>query len=265
VKVTAEDIAQLLASPPPRPVPAHVARAATGGGNGGCLPLFGLVFGGFGLVFVVMFFPWRFLDEFRLAASDRMVPGEIRRVTDTKMSINKTRVIEYTFGYTPADGRVREARCYTTGRRWTVGAAVTVRYVRDDPEVACVEGARLSQGGWSGLFTLVFPLIGGGMVAWFVVSRRRTRGLLRSGLVAEVDVVSVERTNMTVNNQPVYRIVLAGPALLGGQPVTVRRARKADVDLALKHNRDKQPVFILYDPLKPARVVFPEALIDATT
>jgi hypothetical protein len=265
VKVTAEDIAQLLASPPPRQVPAHVTRAATGGGNAGCLPLFGLVFGGFGLIFVGLFFPWRFVDELRLAGSDRTAPGEIRRVTDTNMSINKTKVIEYTFAYTPADGRVREARCYTTGRRWPVSAAVTVRYLHDSPEVACIDGARLSRGGWFGLFVIIFPLIGGGMVAWFVVSRRRTRGLLRSGLVAEVDVVSVERTNMTVNNQPVYRIVLAGPALAGGQPVTMRRARKADVDLALKHNREKQPVFILYDPLKPARVILPEALIDAGT
>ncbi len=262
MKVTADDIAQLLASPPPRPVPAHVARAAQGGGKDGCLPWFGLLFGGFGMIFVVVFFPWRFVDDFRLAASDRTAPGEIRHVADTSMTINKTRVMEYTFAYTPADGRIREARCYATGRRWAVGAAVTVRYLHGSPEVACVEGARLSQGGWFGLFVLIFPLIGGGLVAGFFVGRGRTQRLLREGLVAEVDVVSVEGTTMQVNNQPVYRITLAGPVLAAGQPVTVRRIRKTDIELAQKHARDRQPVFILYDPRKASRLVFPEALLD---
>ena len=265
MKVTADDIAQLLACPPPRSVPIHVAQAARGDSKAGCTPLFGLLFGGFGMIFVVVFFPWWFLDDFQLAASDRTAPGEIRRVTPTNMSVNKTKVIEYAFAYTPADGQRREARCYTTGQRWTVGATVTVRYLRGSPEVACVEGARLSQGGWVGVFVLIFPLIGGGLVAWFFVGRSRTHRLLREGLVAEVDVVSVEGTNMTVNNQPVYRITLAGPALAGGQPVTVRRIRQADVDLARKHAGDKQPVFILYDPRKASRVIFPEALIDSET
>lgn len=264
MKVTADDIAQLLASPPPRSVPAHMQRAVQGGGCASWfLPAFGLVFGGFGMIFVVVFFPWRFLDDFQLAASDRTAPGEIRRVTPTNMTVNKTKVMEYTFAYTPADGQRREARCYTTGQRWTTGAAVTVRYLRDDPDVACIEGARLSQGGWVGLVALIFPLIGGSFVAWFVIDRRRTRRLLREGQVAEVDVISVTETLTTVNNQRVYRIDLANPAQASGPPVTVRRSRRADIDLARKHAGDKQPVFILYDPLKPSRVIFPEALIDA--
>lgn len=266
MKVTADDIAQLLASPPPRPVPAHVAQAVQGSGCAGwSLPLFGLVFGGFGMIFVVLFFPWRFVDDLRLAASDRTAPGNIRRALPTNMSVNKTKVIEYTFAYTPADGRSREARCYTTGRRWSAGEAVTVRYLRDDPDVACVDGARLSQGGWSGVFPVVFPLVGGGIVAWFFVSRRRTGRVLREGAVAEVDVVSVEGTNMRVNNQPVYRITLGNPVQPGGPPIAVRRVKRADIDLVQKHERDKQPVFILYDPAKPSRMIFPEALIDRET
>lgn len=263
MKVTADDIAQLLASPPPRLVPAHVAQAVQGGGCAGwSLPLFGLVFGGFGMIFVVMFFPWRFVDDLRLAASDRTAPGEIRRAIPTNMSVNKTKVIEYAFAYTPADGRLREARCFTTGRRWSAGEAVTVRYLRGDPDVACVEGARLSQGGWSGVFPVVFPLVGGGIVAWFVVNRRRTGRVLREGAVAEVDVLAVTETMTQVNNQRVYRIDLSNPVQAGGPPVTVRRVRPADIALARKHAGDRQPVFILYDPNKPSRMIFPEALID---
>ncbi len=263
MKVTADDIAQLLASPPPRSVPAPVQQAVQGGGCASWfLPAFGLVFGGFGLIFVVVFFPWRFVDDFRLAASDRTTPGEIRRVTPTNMTVNKTKVMEYAFAYTPADRRPREALCYTTGRRWSERETVTVRYLPDNPDVACVEGARLSQGGWIGVVVLIFPLIGGGLVAWFVLDRLRTRQVLRDGTVAEVDVISVDETTMKVNYQTVYRITFANPVQPGGPPITVRRVKKADVDLALKHARDRQPIFILYDPRKPSRVIFPEALIE---
>lgn len=263
MKVTADDIAQLLASPPPRTVPAQVQQAVLGRGCARwSLAGFGLLFGGFGMVFVVMFFPWRFVDDFRLADSDCTTPGVIRRVTPTSMSVNKTKVFEYTFTYTPADERPREAHCYTTGRRWTGGEAVTVLYLRGDPDVACVEGARLSQGGWSGVFPVVFPLVGGGLFAGFMVNRRRNQRLLREGLVAEVDVLSVTETMTQVNNQRVHRIELANPVQAGGPPITVRRVRRADIDLARQHADNRQPVFVLYDSRKPSRVIFPEALID---
>jgi hypothetical protein len=261
VKVTADDIAQLLAGTPPRRVPDHVRKAAQGGGGGCVLPIFGLGFGTFGMIFVVVFFPWQFLDEWRVGASDRTTPGEIVRASESNMSLNDIKVWEYAFSYTADGGPPREGTCYTTGRHWTEGAAVTVRYVGANPDLACVEGARLSQGGLFGAFVIIFPLIGYGMVAWFVVSRGRMRRLLRDGLMTEVDIVSVDETNMKVNYQTVYRIVIQGPALQGGQPVTVKRVNKADVNLALKHAREKQPVFILHDPRNPSRVIFPEALI----
>ena len=259
MKVTADDIAQLLASAPPRKVPPAVERAAQGGG--GCIASgVGLFFGAFGMIFVVIFFPWRIVDEIRLASSARTAPGEIRGVTETNMSINETKVMEYTFTFSPSSGKTREGVCYTTGRHWSEGSAVTVRYLRNRPEVACVEGGRLSQGGWFGLFTLIFPLIGFGIAAGVFLGRRSTRRLLREGHTAEVDIVSDDETSVKINYQTVYRITLSNP-LGGGSPVTIKRAARPEVDLALKHFREKQPVFVLYDPKKPSRVMLPEALI----
>ena len=264
VKVTADDIAQLLASAPPRLVPDHVAAAAVGGGRTNWItPLLGLVLGGLGLLFVAVFFPWRFWDDWRLAAgSVSLTPGVITAVSKTNLSINKTKVVAYAFRYTPEDGRPRQDRCYTTGERWSRGMSVTVRYLAAEPDVACVEGARLSEGGAIGFVVTVFPLIGGGMIAWFVLNRRRTRRLLHAGQVAEVDVLAVDETSARVNNQTVYRIVLSSPAQPGGPPVTVKRVNRPDVALARKRREEKQPVFVLYDPRAPARLLFPEALID---
>ena len=163
MKVTANDVAQLLASAPPRQVPAPVAKAVGGGRASWFLPLFGVVFGGMGLMFSVMFFPWRFRDDWQLAADGaRTVQGLITEVTKTGMSINDVHVMEYGFRYTPEDGRPRQGRCFTSGERWTNNAPVAVRYLPANPDLACVEGARLSEGGGVGSFVLVFPLIGGG-------------------------------------------------------------------------------------------------------
>jgi len=263
VKVTADDIAQLLAGSPPRKVPAHVVKAAQGGGGGWFLPLFGLAFGSFGMIFAVFFFPWRLADDWRVAAASATVQGVITEVRETNMSINDVEVMEYGFRFTPAEsGQPREGRCYTSGKRWTKDAEVTVRYLPSTPDLACVEGARLTKGGAFGVFVIIFPLVGYGLVAFHVLSRRQTRRLLQDGLTAEVDIRAIEETNMTVNRQRVYRIIVSSPGQPGGPPVSINRVNRPDLELAERHVADKQPVFVLYDPRKPKRMIFPEALLD---
>ncbi len=261
MKVTADDIAQLLASPPPRPVPAHVLGAARKGTAPWSTAVFGLFFGSFGMIFLVIFFPWRIADEWRLAASGSTATGEVTAVRDTNMSVNKRRVSEYRFTYTPAGGGHHASACYATRGRWAVGDRVNVRYLAGQPELACIEDGRLNQAGAFGSFTLIFPAVGYGMVGWFIFQRSRTAKLLRAGQLAEVDIVAVEPTSTRVNNRRVYKITLSSPAL-GAQPVVVKRLNETDIALADRHLADKQPVFVLYDPRRPNALVFPEGLIE---
>lgn len=260
--MTTDDIAELLAAAPPRHVPAHVRRTVSGGFLGWGGLLFGLIFGGVGLIFTYVFFPWRLWDDWRLAADHaQTTAGVVQNVSETHMSINETQVIEYVFSYNPDTEGLREGRCYTTGQRWGKNANVTVRYLRNQPELACIEGARLSNAGWFGAFVILFPLIGGGLVIWFLGTRQRQQWLLSYGQLAEAEVVSVDETTMSVNYQSVYRIIIRSPALANGEPLTIKRVNKPDVNLALKRARDNQPVFVLYDPYRPKRLLFPEALI----
>jgi hypothetical protein len=264
MKLTADDVAQVLASSAPRQVPAHFAKAVSGGRSSWFFPLFGLAFGGFGMLFVVIFFPWRFMDDLRLDSdAARITKGAITEVRSTSMTINERRVMEYVFRYNAGDGQNRNGHCFTTGQRWQSNAEVTVRYLPAKPDVACIEGARLNEGSWGVAFVLVFPLVGAGLIGWYVVHRLNMRRLLREGIVTEVDVISVERTNTRVNDEYVYKIAIASPDLQNGQPIKVRRVDRRYIDLAQKRLQDKQPVYILYDPRNPRRVIFPEALIDS--
>lgn len=262
VQVTADDIAQLLASAPPRQVPAHVLQAARKGTAPWSTALFGLFFGSFGMIFVVVFFPWRVADELRLAASGASTSGEVVAIQDTNMSINKRKVAEYQFAYALPDHRSGRAACYATRGQWSVGQQVTVHYAPGRPELACIEDGRLDKAGFFGSFVIIFPAVGYGMVGWFLFQRARTATLLRTGQLAEVDVLAVNPTSTRVNNRPVYAIQLSSPAL-GAQPVTVKRLNATDIDLAERHVADKQPVYVLYDPRRPKALVFPEGLIGS--
>ncbi len=261
MKVTAEDVARILASPLPRQVPAHVAKAARGG-SPWLTPLLGIAFFFFGLIFVVVFFPWRILDDWKLLSDDaRTVKGNVVSVRETNMSVNRARVRDYEFSYTVGDGRQRNAHCYDTGRYWSARMEVTVRYLPTHPEIACIEGARLSKAGWAGAMTLIFPMVGAGIFLGSFVGRRNTRQLLRSGRAMEVDIVSVERTNMQINNRYVYKIKVALPNLLQEQPVVIRCSDPGEVALVQKRVADRQSIYALCDPNNPRRLFFPEGLI----
>jgi len=264
VKVTADDIAQLLASPPPRAVPAQVVTAARRGRGSWGTVVFGLFFGAFGMIFVWAFFPWRIWDEWRLAGSAvRTATGIVSGVTDARMKVNGRKVMEYHFTFTPEAGAGQTGDCFATAGLWTAGDSVTVRYLPGDPGLACIEGARLNATGWAGMFAIIFPGVGVAIIVWFVVQRRQTGRLLREGLTAEVDIRSVTATALRVNNQPVFKIVLAAPALNGGQPLTIMRRNLSDLELARERAERKLTLFVLYDPRKPRQMIFPEALIDA--
>lgn len=262
MKVTAEDVAQLLASPPPRPVPAHVQKAAQGGEGAWFIPLFGFIFFSFGTLLAAFFFPWRFIDDWRLSSdSARTVKGRIVSIHDANMRINEVSVLDYEFSYDAGDGRNRTAHCYTTGRQFSANSDVLVRYIPAQPDVACLEGARLNEAGWAGAFVLIFPLVGAGIAIGFAVRRRNKRRLLSSGEVTEVDVVSVDRTNTRINGRYVYKIMVISPTLLNGQSFSVRRTDPGEIELVQKRVTDKQPIYALYDSRKPRRLLFPEALI----
>ena len=254
-----DQLAAVLASPVPRRPPAELLRrvkneAASLIGVG-----FGVFFAAFGSIFVALFFPWQLPFELRLMLPDvRTTEARIERVEKTNFSINKARVHGYEFHFSTPDGARIRGRCYTTGPRWPEGAVATVRYVAGDPTVACLEGARLSQGGLVALLVLLFPAVGLGVAGYSLLERRRAERMLVLGTVAELCVTSVESTKIQVNKRPLFRIALAPADAPGAEPRVERRSDARAVRFAMDRLETGQPMFVLVDPKKPTRTLWIE-------
>jgi hypothetical protein len=262
MKITAEDIAQLLASPTPRRVPAHIVAACRRDRAKWGTALTGLLFVLLGGSFSAEYFSKRTLDEWRLMRHGQGTTAKIQAAADAHFTLNKEKVIEYSFAYTTADGASRIASCYHTGPRWREGEVIPARYLPDDPSVACLVDARLSKGGVIGLFVLVFPVVGAGMVWWFFRQRRMVAELLRDGALAEANVLSVRETKTRVNGQLAVEIVLAAPHLHKSGQLKIKRLNAGEIVFADERMKEKKPVFILHDPKCPKRLIFPESLVD---
>ncbi|MFA6285778.1 MAG: DUF3592 domain-containing protein [Opitutaceae bacterium] len=255
-----EELVRFLAAPAPRVVPTTLRQAALRDSGSLLLALFGAIFLTMGLFFANAFLPWRQLDEWRLAASQPLsAQGRIISVDKTNMSINKAQVMRYGFKFQTARAETIRGDCFTTGRRWSEGSAVSVRYNPAEPALACPEGARLSQGGLGGAFVLIFPLVGGGIIFWVIRSRKRTVWLLQNGTLGDFRVTGIEATNVTINRQQQFKVTLQRIDQADGQPHEARWHKPALLAFARERQKNGQTVFGLFDPAKPKKVLMPEA------
>ncbi len=257
----ANEIAALLAAPPPRRVPPALLRSAQGQSRSGVFILVGGIFLLFGMFFVSVFFPWNFYREIRLAAADTATTrGRVISTTRTSMSVRKTRVIGYAFEFETRPGAPVRGECYTTGPRWRAGEMVAIRYRPEEPAVCCIVGARLDAAGMGAAFMLLFPLLGSAFIIGTIVVRRRIKALLETGFLAEALVTGVEPTLMTVNNRRVHKITLQRSDSPEGGTFVVKQVAREAIDFARGRMAAGQPVYVLYDPAKPQRAMLPETL-----
>jgi hypothetical protein len=261
-----DQLAALLAAPPPRRVPPEVRKAALRQSYLRVIALFGTLFLFIGLAGLGVFFPWHFYqDRALLAADTATAPGRILSANQTSMSIGGnddhrgTPVYSYDFEFSTSMQKAVRGTCYTTGARWKNGETVTVRFRPEQPTLACVTGARLSPSDDGGFFTLLFPLVGSGILYLCWRLRSNTLRLLESGQAAEATITAIEETRTKINNKTVYKITLRSDAVLSGRPLTARYYQPEIVAFAREHQASNQPVYVLFDPAKPKSCLLPEA------
>jgi len=290
-------LAEFLAAPPPRRVPIEIQHAALSRTRSSrfVMVLAGVAFLGIGIVTLLVNFPWHFYQDWKLQASDTAtVRGHIVEVSNTDMYISRryspgpgTPVMRYVFDYQPSGAATMQGVCYSTGTYWRKGQHVTVRYRPENAALACVEGARLSESpSWMAIF-IFYPLLGAAFVIGCLASRHDLLKLLKHGQITEATVTDIENIRYYARyygwrDSTAYKITLKGESLprlgfltvstvwtnarsegenLPKQGVLTVNESKPDV-LAYARDRmeSKQPVYVLFDPIKPSKVILPETL-----
>jgi len=262
--IEAEEMVRFLASPVPRSIPPRLLKVALSEAAPRVVLVLALVFFAMGLVFASIFFPRRLVDQLRLdRAETREARGRIVSVEDTGISINKVRVRGYRFEFITPEGRRVDGECFTTGRRWSAGAQVTILYSVEDPSLACVRGARLGAIGAPGLLVVVFPVAGIAIAAWWIRARRRLIHLLTQGVLGDFYVKSIEPTNMRINKQQQFKVTLEPTTGAGSDVRTLRWHQPDRLEWVRLRQKNKQQVFGLFDPARPNQIVLPESWMQA--
>jgi hypothetical protein len=187
-------------APPPRPVPLPVVCSAMLGITGMLGAIFLVAGLGFTLVFTGGYRP---IDEIRLDRSETTARGTITGLSGTNATENDVPVYEYAFAFTTRRGERAIGRSYVNGEPWSVEDTVTIEYVPDDPRLARIQGARMSEFSPWVLFVLIFPAVGAGFFLSAALSGWRQVILLRYGQVADARILSTRSTGMSVNDVPV--------------------------------------------------------------
>lgn len=167
---------------------------------------FGAIFLIAGLVFTLIFtYGYRPIDDLRLVYSKTTARGMITSVSETNSTENDVEVYEYEYTFTARNEKKVTGHGYSTGRRWSVEAPVTIEYVPDDPSISRIQGARTSVFAPWVLFVLIFPAVGGALFLSAAIGGARQAALLRYGVLADAHVTATLPTGVTVNGVPVLK------------------------------------------------------------
>jgi hypothetical protein len=180
--------------------------------------------------------------------------GTVTDSQETSVTVNDRAIFVTSYRFATADGRVFEDYSYSTGRWYGDGQKVTIEYPAGKPTLSRITGMRRKMFGPGFLWVLVVPV---GSVAFFIYRMRkglRALYLLRYGQLAQSTLVSKDPTNMSVNDQPVYKLTFAFTAQ-DGQEYQVSHTTHATAAL-----EDEETERLLYDPAQPASALMVDTI-----
>lgn len=223
---------------------------------GGVLNQAGWLIFGFGMIFVWPFAP---------SPSDFKVrdwgegQARIALVEETNASVNERSVWGYVYDYEVA-GVSYPGRAFTTGKSFDKGQTVAIEFDRANPAESRMTGARRSKfPPWVGLLTSIFALPGLVMIPFGVWGGLHRIALLRNGYFARGKLVNKRPTNVTVNNQTVYKFTFefmtqeGRPGVVEGKTHHTERLEDETHELIL-YPRDDPNRGVLYDTISHAPI-----------
>lgn len=227
---------------PPRSVPLSVRLRIL---LGGFMNQFGWLFLGFGLIFVWIFalnsemkYYFHFRGQLQTAV------GKILEIRATGTIVNNRRVCEYRYHF-DVDGRRYEDFSYSTDSRVKNGSEVVVEY--GDPEVSRIQGmSKAIFPAWIVPITIIFPLVGFGLILGGLKKGLHGIYLLTNGEVGKGRIKSKEPTTVRINGRVVYRLTFEMIAPDGKTYETVTKTHTPE------YLEDQEEECLLFDPFDPA-------------
>ena len=271
MRVALDDLSRFLATPPPRPLPDAIRRAA--------LPRNRVVFAVAVAILVwavtiplaARVFPERLFDDLRLDLADAAIAeGTIESIADTGMfrvtgADDRRPIRRIGFRFAPASGRRTDATCYTDDTTLVVGESRLVEYLPATPGLARLRGSRLSHTPRMAAAVILLPLA---PLVWLIAvrqRRRRVRALLRDGrfTLATIDGVPDHTTDAPLSAE--RHVALSFPQA-DGELAAVRHLPRPNERAVLAARRaSRRPVGIVHDPRVPGRLMVTDTLLAEST
>lgn len=182
----------------------------------------------------------------------REAQGHITTQSETGASENDEIVYAHDYEFQAEDGRSYSAAAFTTGFPLKPGALVHVQYCRSRPERARIEGARARHFGPGALLALLFPLIGGAVLASMIRTGLQFGSLFAHGLAAQAGLMN--KRKIQGENAVSWEMTFSFKAADGGEhevKVTVDNTRPLE---------DEKTELVLYDRDQPKRAVLVDQL-----
>ncbi len=238
---------------PPREVPSPVRLQVLFGGFSN---QFGWFFLGFGLIFIWAFSGGAISELYFAVGRAETAPGTISEIRATSARENKVTVYanHYLFRIESAEKEYRGIS-YTTGQSFSVGQAVTIEYLKGNPQRSRIQGTRSSTfPWWAACMVIVFPAVGLGFVSVGFTQGLKGNRLLANGQVAQGKLVSKEPTNTRINKKTVYKLTFEFKTDEGQRYQAVARSHEP------QKLQDEAWEQILYAPDNPNRSVLVDNL-----
>ena len=252
-----DEVEAFLGMPTPRRIPKWIWKRYSFGVAGWFVTAFGTIFLVVGLFGTMAIAPMHLPEQWRLDSEESLTTqGEITAVKYANITINDEKVYHYRYTFQPENGAKMEEIAFRDGDSWKPGDKVEVHYLQSDPSVSVPTGARMGPGSWGSLFVLIFPLIGALTIGIPLIFSLRRRKILREGRIASAKVSGLRRTNVSINHQPQYAI-----SMLRDDGVEMVRKTHHPEEIALANEKKarNEAIVVLHDPVKPNRVLLPEA------
>lgn len=158
------------------------------------------------LPFTFIFVSPGLLNDGKLNSAYLLTRGQLVDLVATNSSIDEEPVWEFVYEYQLPNGEYLTSFSYSTGfAHLQIGDSVMVQYHPENRYISRIEGMRTTVFGPGGLVLGMFTVIGIPFVLLGLSQGLSRAKLVRHGMLTTAKLVARTQTNMSVNDNPVYK------------------------------------------------------------